>query len=98
MGSELVIKSASGAERYLTRGRKAVPEGIEALVPYKGSLAEIVSALSSEVQVGMGYVGAKNLSEFRTQARFVRVTQASIAESRPHSLHETVTEEMVDGR
>lgn len=86
MGSEAVIRSASGAERYFTHGRKAVPEGVEAMVPYKGPLHDIVSTLTSGVQVGMGYVGAKTIPEFAKKAQFVRITHAAIAEGKPHSL------------
>lgn len=86
MGSKSVIKSASGAERYFTHGRKAVPEGVEAFVPYKGPVGEILGALASGLQVGMGYVGARTLSEFPKKARFIRITHAAIAEGKPHSL------------
>jgi IMP dehydrogenase len=86
MGSEAVIKSASGSERYFTHGRKAVPEGVEAFVPYKGPVGEIVASLTSGVQVGMGYVGAKTLTEFEEKAQFIRITHAAIAEGKPHSL------------
>ncbi len=86
MGSEAVIKSAAGAERYFTHGRKAVPEGVEALVPCRGPVADVAAGLASGVQVGMGYVGAKNLSEFKRKAEFVRITSASITEGKPHSL------------
>jgi IMP dehydrogenase len=86
MGSEAVIKSASGSERYFTHGRKAVPEGVEALVPYKGPVGEIVATLASGVQVGMGYVGAKTIPEFEKKAQFIRITHAAIAEGKPHSL------------
>lgn len=86
MGSKAVIETASGKERYFTHGRKAVPEGVEALVPYKGPVAEIVASLSSGLQVGMGYVGAKTLTEFHRKAKFIRITHASIAEGKPHSL------------
>ena len=86
MGSEAVIKSASGSERYFTHGRKAVPEGVEALVPYKGPVAEIIATLVSGVQVGMGYVGARTISEFEKKAQFIRITHAAIAEGKPHSL------------
>ncbi len=88
MGSQAVIGSVSGSERYLTGGRKAVPEGVEALVRCKGSVADIVATLASGVQVGMGYVGARTLSEFSKKARFIRITHASIVESKPHSLAE----------
>jgi IMP dehydrogenase len=86
MGSEAVIKSASGKERYFTHGRKAVPEGVEAFVPYKGPVGEIVATLASGVQVGMGYVGAKTIPEFEKKAQFIRITHAAIAEGKPHSL------------
>ncbi len=86
MGSRAVIASYSGGERYLTKGRFAVPEGVEGLVPYRGPLSGVVAELASGVQVSMGYVGARTLAEFRKRARFVRVTHASILENRPHSL------------
>jgi len=86
MGSEAVIKSASGAERYFTHGRKAVPEGVEALVHYKGPVGDILATLVSGVQVGMGYVGARTIPEFEKKAQFIRITHAAIAEGKPHSL------------
>ncbi len=86
MGSKAVIKSASGSERYFTHGRKAVPEGVEALVPYKGPVGEIIATLASGVQVGMGYVGARTIPEFEKKAQFIRITHAAIAEGKPHSL------------
>lgn len=86
MGSKSVIETAAGKERYFTHGRKAVPEGVEALVPYKGPASEIVAELASGLQVGMGYVGAKNIPEFSKKAEFIRITHASIAEGKPHSL------------
>ena len=86
MGSQAVIKSASGSERYFTHGRKAVPEGVEALVPYKGPVGEIVATLASGVQVGMGYVGAKTIPAFEKKAQFIRITHAAISEGKPHSL------------
>ena len=86
MGSQAVIKSASGSERYFTHGRKAVPEGVEAFVPYKGPVEEIVAELASGVQVGMGYVGARTIPEFEKKAQFIRITHAAIAEGKPHSL------------
>lgn len=86
MGSRAVIESRSGSERYLTKGRVAVPEGVEGLVPYRGSLERVVAELASGVQVAMGYVGARTIPEFQKRARFVRITQASLAEGGPHSL------------
>jgi IMP dehydrogenase len=86
MGSKAVIETAAGKERYFTHGRKAVPEGVEALVPCTGPVGDVVATLSSGLQVGMGYVGAKNIREFQKKALFIRITHASIAEGKPHSL------------
>jgi IMP dehydrogenase len=86
MGSKSVIESAAGKERYFTHGRKAVPEGVEALVPCKGPVDETIATLTSGVQVGMGYVGARDLKQFTKKAKFIRITPASIAEGKPHSL------------
>src|SRR3989344_250540 len=86
MGSKAVIESASGAERYFTHGRKAVPEGVAAIVDYKGPVGDIVSTLSSGLQVAFGYVGARTVGEFHKKAHFTHITYASIAEGNPHSL------------
>jgi IMP dehydrogenase len=86
MGSKSVIESASGKERYFTHGRKAVPEGVEALVPCKGPVADIVATLASGIQVGMGYAGARTITELHKRAQFIRITHASIAEGKPHTL------------
>ena len=86
MGSKSVIEGASGAERYFTHGRKAVPEGVEAIVDYKGPVSDIVATLASGLQVAFGYVGAHDLAEFRKNVQFIRITHASIAEGKPHSL------------
>lgn len=86
MGSKAVIQSAAGKERYFTHGRKAVPEGVEALVPYKGPVSDVVATLVSGIQVGMGYVGARTIPEFEKKAQFIRITHATIAEGKPHSL------------
>ena len=88
MGSKSVIASAAGTERYFTHGRKAVPEGVEALVPCKGPVADVVATFISGIQVGMGYVGARTIPEFQKKAQFIRITHASIAEGKPHSLAE----------
>jgi len=86
MGSRAVIESISGSERYLTKGRKPVAEGVEALVRYKGPVADIVAELTSGVQVGMGYLGAKTIAELQKKAEFIQITQASLTEGKPHSL------------
>lgn len=86
MGSKSVLDEKQSEDRYLVEGRKAVPEGVEGLVPCRGPISDVVSSLASGVQVSMGYVGAQNLAEFKKKAQFIRISSASVAESKPHSI------------
>jgi IMP dehydrogenase len=67
-------------------GGKVVPEGIEGQVPYKGSLADYIFQLIGGLRSGMGYVGAANLALLHRRAKFVRITNAGLIESHPHSI------------
>ena len=55
-------------------------------MPYKGSLADYVFQLMGGLRSGMGYVGAAGSGELRAKARFVRITNAGLIESHPHSV------------
>lgn len=65
---------------------KTVPEGIEGQVPYKGGLKDFVFQLMGGLRSGMGYVGAEDIQDLWTKARFVRISAASYQESHPHSV------------
>lgn len=65
---------------------KLVPEGIEGQVPYRGSLSSNIYQLLGGLRAGMGYVGAKNLSDLREKAQFIQITSASLKESHPHDV------------
>jgi IMP dehydrogenase len=66
--------------------KKLVPEGIEARVPFKGNLAEVIYQMTGGLRAGMGYVGAKNIEILKKDAKFVRVTSAGVIESHPHDV------------
>jgi IMP dehydrogenase len=89
MGSLGAMKSGS-ADRYFQEGNsplsKLVPEGIEGMVPFKGTLENMVFQLVGGVRSGMGLVGAKDLKELKEKARFVKVTLAGLKESHPHDV------------
>lgn len=70
--------------------KKLVPEGIEARVPYKGILSEVMYQLTGGLRAGMGYCGSKDIKTLQ-QAEFVRITHAGILESHPHDV--TITRE-----
>lgn len=66
--------------------RVLVAEGVEGLVPVKGTVKEIVDQAIGGIKSGMYYVGAKNLSELQKKAAFIQITQASLSESHPHDV------------
>lgn len=66
--------------------QKLVPEGIAARVPYKGTLGEVIYQMTGGLRAGMGYVGAKDISFLKKEAKFVRITNSGIIESHPHDV------------
>ena len=66
--------------------RVLVAEGVEGLVPVKGTVKEMVEQAVGGIKSGLYYVGVKNISELWKKAKFIQITQASLAESHPHDL------------
>jgi IMP dehydrogenase len=66
--------------------RKLVPEGIEARVPYKGSIAEVIYQMTGGLRAGMGYLGAKDIAALKKNGKFVRITNSGMIESHPHDV------------
>lgn len=91
MGS-LAAMNAGSASRYghdkKDTTRKFTPEGIEALKEESGSVDNVIAELIGGVQSGMGYLGAANLAELRSRARYVRVSPAGQKEASPHDVIE----------
>ncbi|MHC4755516.1 MAG: IMP dehydrogenase [Planctomycetota bacterium] len=81
------------ADRYgqksTTEKEKLVPEGVEGRVPYRGMLSDFVYQIVGGLRAGMGYCGAQSTGELRKNARFVRVSGASVSESHPHDIQIT---------
>jgi IMP dehydrogenase len=94
MGS-LSAMAEGSADRYFQDGgaelSKMVPEGIEGMVPYKGSVHQMLPQLTGGLRSGMGLAGCANIAELRTQVRFLRVTSAGLKESHAHDV--TITKE-----
>jgi IMP dehydrogenase len=65
---------------------KLVPEGIEGRVPYKGTLADMVTQLVGGLRAGMGYTGCRTIAEFQQNTRFVRISPAGLKESHVHDV------------
>jgi len=92
MGSIGAMRRRFSTDRYFQEGvvaAKLVPEGIEARVPYKGPLNNLILQLVGGLRSGMGYCGARNLAEMKANTRFVRITSAGVRESHPHDVEIT---------
>jgi IMP dehydrogenase len=64
-----------------------VPEGVEAMVPYKGSVVEIIRQLVGGLRSGLSYCGAKTISEMQKNAEFIKITPAGYIESQYHDVN-----------
>ncbi len=88
MGSQGAMMKGS-ADRYSQKGLerdKMVPEGVEGRVPYRGPLSDFVYQMVGGLKAGMGYCGTQTIEALKTEARFVRVSGASLVESHPHDI------------
>jgi len=66
--------------------KKLVPEGIEGRVPYKGTVAEVMTQYLGGLRAGMGYCGAPTIKDLQEKAQFVQITNAGMIESHPHNI------------
>ncbi len=83
-----MVKGSS--ERYRQGNQdqlsKLVPEGVEGRVPFKGPLADYAYQLVGGLRAGMGYCGTKTIEELRTDARFIKISAATVRENHPHDI------------
>jgi len=89
MGSLAAMKAGS-RDRYGQEGEffegKLVPEGIEGMVPFKGSIEIMIPQLTGGLRAGMGYCGCRTIEDLQKQARFVRITSFGLKESHVHDV------------
>ena len=63
-----------------------VAEGVEAMVPYKGSVADILKQLTGGIRSGLSYCGAHTIKQMQENAEFIKMSGAGFAESQPHDV------------
>ncbi len=89
MGSLEAMKAGS-RDRYGQEGAfyegKLVPEGVEGMVPYKGSVEVMIPQMTGGLRAGMGYCGCRNIEELQTRSRFLRITSFGLKESHVHDV------------
>jgi IMP dehydrogenase len=89
MGSLEAMKAGS-RDRYGQEGAffegKLVPEGIEGMVPYKGSVEVMLPQLTGGLRAGMGYCGCRTIDDLQTRSNFIRITAFGLKESHVHDV------------
>jgi IMP dehydrogenase len=92
MGSLGAMQQGS-ADRYFQDVEeeisKLVPEGIEGRVPYKGKIEDTLYQMAGGLRAAFGYCGARNITEMKQKAKFVKITSAGLRESHPHDVKVT---------
>ncbi len=86
MGSKEALEKRHAIDRYAAEKKHSVIEGVSGKVLYRGPVERIVEELVGGIRSGMGYIGARTIEEIPKRARFIRITNAGLRESHPHSL------------
>ena len=91
MGSIGAMNKGSADRYFQTKQKdtsKYVPEGVEGLVKYKGSVEKIIYRLIGGLKSSMGYLGEKKIINLRNKPKFVKITKAGFYESMVHNIDE----------
>ncbi len=90
MGSLGVMSGGVSSDRYFQKKEigktKFVPEGVEGVTPYVGTVSDVVYQLVGGLKSAMGYTGSRTIPEMHEKTRFVRITAAGHTESHPHNI------------
>ena len=63
-----------------------VAEGVEAMVPYKGNVTDILKQLTGGIRSGLSYCGAHTIKQMQENAEFIKMSHAGYTESQPHDV------------
>ena len=80
------IKSGDEFHGKSYSDRVLVAEGVEGLVPVKGTVRDAIEQAVGGIKSGMYYTGSTTIGHLQKTARFIRLTQASLKESHPHDI------------
>ena len=86
--------NAGSADRYYQKKNKDVakyvPEGVEGMVKYKGSVKEIIYNLIGGLKSSMGYMGAKSITDLQKKGHFIKISKAGFYESMVHNVDHVI--------
>lgn len=86
MGSLSAMQAGSKDRYFQNDTKKLVPEGVEGRVSYRGPISEVIYQLAGGIRSGMGYLGMKTIKDLKENARFIKISSASLIESHPHDI------------
>ena len=91
MGSLVAMQKSKGSrERYGQQDtddvKQIVPQGVEGMVPYRGSLSEVLCQFIGGLRYSLGYCGTKTIPELRARAKVTRVSPSALKEAHPHDI------------
>ena len=86
MGRKAVEKGSEESAESQEDWDKVVPEGVEAVVPYRGNVEELLYQLVGGLRSGMSYGGATTIDKLYENAEFIEITPAGIRESNSHDV------------
>ncbi|MBQ7208385.1 MAG: IMP dehydrogenase [Lentisphaeria bacterium] len=91
MGSlEAMKKNAGSRERYgqddVDDDSQLVPQGIEAMVPFRGPVRGVIHQFVGGLRYSLGYCGTRTIPELQQRAKMVRVTASGLREAHPHDV------------
>jgi IMP dehydrogenase len=86
MGRKAIEQNEDESAESQADWDKVVPEGVEAVVPYRGHVDELLYQLIGGLRSGLSYGGAQSIKELQENAEFIEITPAGIRESRPHDV------------
>jgi IMP dehydrogenase len=89
--------NAGSADRYYQKKnkniKKYVPEGVEGMVKFKGSVKEIIYNLVGGLKSSMGYMGAKTIKDLQKKGQFLKISKAGFYESMVHNVDHVIKNE-----
>ena len=86
LSASLSRKSKEGIASIQDDLNDYVAEGVEAMVPYKGSVIDLLKQLNGGIRSGLSYCGAHNIQQMQQNAEFIKMSRAGFAESQPHDV------------
>ncbi|MFO7536252.1 MAG: IMP dehydrogenase [Kiritimatiellia bacterium] len=90
MGSLAAMKEGQASRERYGQSQIAedelVPQGIEGVVPYAGTVKQVIVQYMGGLRAAMGYSGCRSVSELQTRGRFIRVSMAGLREAHPHTV------------